>query len=217
MLTKFAVILHVWTGLPFVGLAKKVFKIMSRHLKSGFVTEVTLEGGLHLASYVFSLCVALLTWTWFDKKFDTEMLPGGSDATFVIVYVLFGLSNLWYPVLGLYLIILVNKFLCPFEDQHLWVPPLAAIFVACLAMMFFTFISAIFLDAIDTLFLCFAVDKENGVDMSKHEEFEKLIKTMPGNPYLSDVIKDDDYDDMPVAIATAIPTGAPTIPEAVSE
>lgn len=215
MLTKFAVILHVWTGLPFVGSAKKVFKIMSRHFKGGFVTEVTSEGVLRLASFVFSLCVALLTWTWLDKKFDTDTLPGGSDATFVIAYVLFGLFNLWYPVLGLYLIILANKFLRPYENQHLWVPPLAAIFVGCLAMMFFTFISAIFLDTIDVLFLCFAVDKDNGVDMSKHEEFEKLIKTMPDNPYLGDIVKED--DDIPVAIATAVPAGSPVSQEAVTE
>ena len=160
MLTKFAVILHVFTGLPFVGSAKKVFKIMSRHFKGGFVTEVTSAGVLNLGAYVFSICIALVAWTWLDDRFDCSTLPGGGDATYVIAWIILGLFNLWYPVLGIYIIILINRFLQGSEFvselQHVWVNPLAAIFIGCLSMMFFTYLAGIFLDTVDTLFLCFA-------------------------------------------------------------
>lgn len=62
MLTKYSVILHVFTGKPFVGSAKSVFKIMSRHFKGGFVTEVTSKSALTLGSYAFSLGIAMVTW-----------------------------------------------------------------------------------------------------------------------------------------------------------
>lgn len=62
MLTKYAVILHAFTGQNFVGSAKTVFKILSRHFKGGFVTEVTSKSVLNLASYGFSLGVGMLTW-----------------------------------------------------------------------------------------------------------------------------------------------------------
>jgi hypothetical protein len=45
-------------------------------------------------------------------------------------------------------------------------------------MLIFTFLSGIFLDTIDTLFLCYAIDKDNNVDLSD-SEFESLVKEMP--------------------------------------
>jgi hypothetical protein len=42
----------------------------------------------------------------------------------------------------------------------------------------FTFLSAIFLDTIDTLFLCFAIDKDNNV-INPDDEFATLLKEMP--------------------------------------
>lgn len=114
------------------------------------------------------------------------------------------LFTLWYPVLGLYIIIFVNKLLQQWErekltrnqmsdededeelNNHNWIPPLVAAFVGCIAMMFFTFLASIFLDIINTVFLCFAIDKDNCVDTS-NDEFESLVKQMPEYIQASDV------------------------------
>mmetsp|Transcript_25641 Transcript_25641/g.47786 ORF Transcript_25641/g.47786 Transcript_25641/m.47786 type:complete len:653 (-) Transcript_25641:176-2134(-) len=217
MLTKFAVVLHVFTGLPFLGSAKKVFKIMSRHFKGGFVTEVTSAGVLNLGAYVFSICIALLAWAWLDARFECSTLPGGKDAAYVIGWIILGLFNLWYPVLGIYVIILINRLLQtlqwpgdngePQYFQHLWVNPLAAIFVGCISMMFFSYIAAIFLDTVDVLFLCFAIDKDNNVDLSG-DELQSLIKTLP-NYVEADartVDADEDFEDdaTPMAVAQRV-------------
>ena len=200
MLTKYAVIMHVWTGLPFIGSAKKVKDILSRHFKGGFVTEVTSQSVLRLASYAFSLGIAMLTWVWFDDKFNTDSLSGSGGSA--ILFVLTGLFALWYPVLGLYVIIMVNSYLRDIAYQHIWLPPLAAIFVGCLTMMFFVFLSDIFLDTIDTLFLCFAVDKDNNI--TNDSELEKLVSSLP--VYLGEVTQEEEEKEgMPVAVATAIP------------
>lgn len=202
MLTKFAVITHVWTGLPFVGSAKKVFHVMTRHFKGGFVTAVTAESVMKLASYAFSIGLTFLTWAWMDNKFHTDSLPGGSDTAYILALILWALFALWYPVLGLYVIILVNRFLTRIENQNLWLPALASTFVGCLVMMFFTYILGIFLDTIDVLFLCFAVDKDNGIDRGSDDELTVLVTALPG--YLGEDDKDDFDDGPPVNILDAV-------------
>mmetsp|Transcript_3733 Transcript_3733/g.4809 ORF Transcript_3733/g.4809 Transcript_3733/m.4809 type:complete len:277 (+) Transcript_3733:2-832(+) len=205
MFSKFALILHVFTGLPFFASGRKMVKIMSRHFKGGFITELTSQSVLNLGCYVFSIGISLLAWFWFDKTFGTTTLTSGLNAM-LILWLIIGLFNLWYPVLGIYVIIIVNRFLVQFEKtklesrnnsnahtdddndlsflsstqstQHLWVAPLAAIFVGCVAMLCFTYIAGIFMDTVDVLFICYAIDKDNNVDLAE-SEMGILLKAMP--------------------------------------
>jgi len=231
MLTNFAVVLHVFTGQNFFGSAKKSFQILSRHFEGGFVTDYTSRSLFAIASYTFSFCVALITWAWIDAEFNAGSLPDRfmSQQMLFILVVIF---NLYYPVLGLYAMIFVNNILRDFERQkmlkslnsngvddgsayyfnensnHLWIPPLAATFVGCISMMFFTFLSSIFLDIITTLFLCFAIDKDNNVDLTD-TEFEALAKESPN--YIDCEVQtapsatSPDYDDPEDGVAVAIP------------
>eukprot|EP00586_Coscinodiscus_wailesii_P002071 CAMPEP_0172485486 /NCGR_PEP_ID=MMETSP1066-20121228/13518_1 /TAXON_ID=671091 /ORGANISM="Coscinodiscus wailesii, Strain CCMP2513" /LENGTH=214 /DNA_ID=CAMNT_0013250771 /DNA_START=82 /DNA_END=726 /DNA_ORIENTATION=- len=178
---------------------------MSRHFKGGFITELTSQSVLNLGCYVFSIGISLLAWFWFDKTFGTTTLTSGLNAM-LILWLIIGLFNLWYPVLGIYVIIIVNRFLVQFEKtklesrnnsnahtdddndlsflsstqstQHLWVAPLAAIFVGCVAMLCFTYIAGIFMDTVDVLFICYAIDKDNNVDLAE-SEMGILLKAMP--------------------------------------
>jgi hypothetical protein len=190
MFTKFSVILHVFTGQPFVGSAKSVFKILSRHFKGGFVTEVTSRSVLTFGSYAFSIGIAMISWKWIDDEFECGTLNKDSvgQMQFILYFIMLFFS-IYYPVLGMYVIIVINKFVQDYSRDalestgesfnYLWIPPLAATFVGCISMMMFTFLSSIFLDIIDTLFLCFAIDMDNNVDLS-NTEFESLVKEMPG-------------------------------------
>jgi len=184
MLTNFAVVLHVFSGQNFINSAKKSFQILSRHFEGGFVTDYTSRSLFSIASYTFSFCIALISWVWIDAEFQAGSLPDAfmSRQMLFIICIIF---NIYYPVLGLYIMIFANSFLRAMEREtmnnngentnHLWIPPLAATFIGCIAMMFFNFVSSIFLDTITTLFLCFAVDKDNRVDLTG-SEFEALAK-----------------------------------------
>jgi Plasma-membrane choline transporter len=177
MLTKFSVILHVFNGKPWIVSARKAFKILKRHFKGGFVTEYASTSVLSLGAYVFSMAIYSVAWFWLDKEFETNTFIGVNENTMTSVgWMFFALFNIWYPVLGLYLIILANSWLLKSNwwSNQGWVIPLAATFIACLAMMFFTYLSGIFLDTVDVLFLCFAIDRDNNVDMS-NDEFAKLV------------------------------------------
>merc|ERR1712045_641475 len=70
MLTKFSIILHVFTGQGFFQSGKSMYKIMCRHFKGGFVTEVTSKSVLEFSSYVFAAGITILTWRWVNDRFD---------------------------------------------------------------------------------------------------------------------------------------------------
>merc|ERR1711915_31731 len=138
----------------------------------------------------------------------------------MLMYLIGILFNLYYPVLGLYIMIILNKFLREYEKTKMntidafgdpyeptnnwWIPPLAATFVGCIAMMFFTFMSSMFLDIITTLFLCFAIDKDNNVDLNG-TEFEALVKEMPQYvDYKEQQKSNEEHFDPEVPVASAV-------------
>ena len=207
----------------FIGSEKKVFKIMSRHFKVGFFAQSTLS----LFCYAFSFCVTLATWAWIDDRFNAGSLPEESENYMYLLMFIGQLFTIWYPVLGLYVIIFIDQQLKgvakdqmrddavgnnvddalggPFEPWNkYWIPPMAAAFVGCISMMFFTFLAKMFLDTLDTLFLCYAIDKDNGVDMST-DEFDTLVKKMP-EFIEADVVTVASAPDPEIAVATAVST-----------
>jgi hypothetical protein len=222
MLTKFAVICHVFTGLSFMGSAKKVFKIMSRHFTGGFVTELTSRSVLTLGSYVFSVGIAMLTWVWVNDRFNCESMIGQPEERLHwIVYVLIIVFNVWYPIIGIYVLIIANSYLQKWERSkldevtdynetidnynHVWIPPLAAAFVGCIAMMLFEFLSNIFLDIIDTVFLCFAIKMDHNLDNENDQELKSLIKQVPGYIEASHVEIVQASNDIEGAVPVAMP------------
>jgi len=53
MLTKFALIIHMFTGLAYFSSAGKCMSIMLRHFEGGVITEVTSKNVLYLSCMVF--------------------------------------------------------------------------------------------------------------------------------------------------------------------
>ena len=191
MLTKFTLIIHVFTGLNFMDSAKKCFNIMSRHFENGFITDYASVSVLKLGSFVFSMAVTMSCWAWLDDVYHWQTLPQSAGETLdvVIFYLWFFnmLFNLWYPVLGIFLIIVANNILAHWlrdenghvYGQNVWVAPMAATFVGCVSKMFFEYMAGIILDTIDVMFVCYAVDKDNNMDVSSNQ-FATIVSQMDG-------------------------------------
>ena len=138
----------------------------------------------------------------------------------MLFYLLLLIFNVWYPVLGLFAIIIANLILREIERtklesmydvaltddtsifsmtngenyNHLWIPPLAASLVGCISMLFFNFFSTgIIMDIIDTCFLCFAIDADNNIDLSG-SDLNALISDMPGYEPKSPVCGEEDIE-----------------------
>ena len=76
------------------------------------------------------------------------------------------LSMLWYPILGIYIIIIASTYLQKWEinfisydnddifsgsnSNHIWVHPFVGAFFGCVAVISFTILTYIFLDIIST-------------------------------------------------------------------
>ena len=185
MLTKYAVVFHVFTGKQFIVSGKDSFRMLSKHWVGGFVNEVTSKSVLNLSSYVFSLFITMITWVWVNNRFDCSSLPTDEDVHslgYFILFFLFTLFNLWFPVLGIYTSIVVNSVLqsgVGAKLQHQWVAPLSGIFVGCIAMLFFSFLAGIFSDLQIVRFFIYAVEKENAIKTSLNETFETILEDIP--------------------------------------
>jgi len=194
--TKFAIICHTFTSLSFVDSGAKAFKILSRHFEGGFVTEYSSRSTIFLGAYAFSIAITFIAWAWVDDVIDVESLKFYSQGSVnqtvsMIGWLFFILFNLWYPVLGIYFIILIDKALTALSENSLmgiwpgsfhqyWVSPLAAAFVGCISMMFFQYMAGFILDIVDVLFFCFVVDIDNDNIEGKNKDFHKLMKEVPG-------------------------------------
>jgi len=233
-LSKFSVIIHSFTGLSFVQSGKKAVDILKRNFANGFITEYCSRSVIWFGAYFFSFCVFLITWMWFDDELGTETGPShvaNAPGVFWFAVIGFLLINMWYPVLALYLIILINALLSKYsstdEDTQSvewedWVTVLASIFVGIVAMLLFTFIGDVILDAVDILFLCHVISKENGLgenELSNGPEaipaydedkvaIASLIKAVPG--YLP-VAKPIDHNDSSDQFGAVVTTGVQVV------
>uniref|UniRef100_A0A7S4HIL7 Choline transporter-like protein n=1 Tax=Odontella aurita TaxID=265563 RepID=A0A7S4HIL7_9STRA len=197
LFTKFSVLLHVFTGLPLEEAGKKCKAIMNRHYKGGFITEYSSKSVLMAGSYLFSITVGFIAWGWVDAAFDCTTFAdatGQEDSEqfqfwLLLVWAYFFFIICTYPIAGVLVIMMLNSFMQRVESrryrkgaattQDSWVPPLAGVFVSCVCMLLFRFMARIILDAVDTMFLCFAIDQDNGVDGRGKDDFGTIIKAMP--------------------------------------
>ena len=127
MLTKYAVILHAITGNGFVESGQLSFGILSQHFQSGLVTELTSKSVLILGSYVLSISLALISWSWIDSYFGCDTFGNFLMVQDYVVLLVLLLSTYW-GIMGVYLISGLNfilQHIAP-DDNNLWIPPVAA-------------------------------------------------------------------------------------------
>lgn len=193
LFTNFAVVLHVFTGLPLHDSAMRCRSIMTRHFRNGFVTELCSKNVLSVGSYVLSLLVTLTAWFWIDRRFECDTLFGADDRVATFFFLIMACFLLLHPLVGVLLLVAANSALERYErsssesgddnSQHIWVSPLAACFAGCVSALLIRFVNGIVSDVIDTMFLCFAIDKDNGIDRKKDEaggDFAEVVaKAMP--------------------------------------
>jgi len=93
------------------------------------------------------------------------------------------------------------------SNNRMWIPPFAACFVGSMAMMMFQFLSAVYLDIINTLFMCFAIDKDNNI-VNPDDEFTSIVMEVPKyymDASAASVTDGEKEADIPVAEAVHAP------------
>ena len=182
MLTKFTTILHVFTGLDFFASAKKTFGLMTRHFENGFVTHAASTSVISLGAFVFSFAITFTAWAWIDAEYGWSSMPtDGEGAVIMWLWIFFMFGSIWNPELAIAFIMLLATLLEQFKagGQQNWVAPICATFVGAIAMIFMKYMGGVILDTIDVCFVCWAIDKDNDVDLSE-SEFASLVMELPG-------------------------------------
>ena len=198
---RFAVILHSFTGQSLKTCTTKCKDTLKRNFLGGYITAYSARSVLFTTAYIFSVGIALATWRWIDALYSTDSLKewmSGESTFWVVIFQLLVLVLAFaYPTISIFCIVRANTILSGQEiTQHQWIGPLAAVFVGCIAMIVFRFVTGILLDIVDTKFLCFAIDEDNGIDRSapstgefgdeelseqelEQRTFAALVKAMP--------------------------------------
>jgi len=158
--------------------------------------------------------VTISAWAWFDDAFETSSLVESDLGIEAFIFII-GFF-LYYPAFTVVFLVLFEVFVSSaMEDAKSActgvypveiIPVIAAIFIGSLSMLFFSYMGGAILDTIDVTFVCFAIDKDNGVDMSGNEFAQNLVKEVPGMITVIDPIPIPD----PAAgkVASAMSTGS---------
>ena len=178
MLTKYTLIIHVLSGKSFLQSGKSGFHLMKRHFQNGVITEMTSKNVMTLSSLVFSFAIYVIGWVWLDDQFGTESFTviTHEKGLFLLFIILEGIL-IWYPSVALVIFILIDP-LIKGSSMNVTIV-VAAMLIGVVASLLFNFMSGVILDTVDVCFVLFAVDKDNGVDLSNSSFAQDIVKHIP--------------------------------------
>lgn len=169
---RFLVVVHSITGKPFLEAASKSFDLLVKggNLEHAISANYFAEVSLELTSYVLSFGVGMLMWIWIDHAEDLDSFSTDTNTEeeswkvwFYVFLVCWIILNK-YPYFLIWLIALIGNSESFAEDNESKSSAmLFGMFVGAIAHIIFDFFASIVLDAVDTMVICYAVDKANGV------------------------------------------------------
>ena len=171
---RFALIAHAFSGDGFIGASRRAYHVMSRNFVSSMVADQVGVYVLSSAAKGVSLCVVLLTWFLIDETQGWGSLSN-IMATFnysffaVALFAVLLLIFLEYPLLGVILIswfqASVTAKVCSTAEACELQAPIAGLFMGCIARLVFNFQASVLLHALDSVFIAYAISKENKVKL----------------------------------------------------
>lgn len=169
---RFTVVVHAITAKPFYTAAAHSYRLLIKggNLEHALSADFFIGLSLHLFAYFLSFGIGMASWAWVD---DAENLgsfdPSGSWQTwFWLLFILFIYINR-YPYVSVFILILLGNWgWLADETDGKSSALLLGMFSAAIAHIIFGYFSCIVLDAVDTMVMCFAIDKQNGLVASEY-------------------------------------------------
>lgn len=147
--------------------------MLKRHLESVLVTDFAGKSVLNFGQYLFTVAIGLATWAWFDactkmNTLEPETWTRGGEHPIVLFWlaIFCFLFFCKHPMVTIFVVNLVADS-APKEASGL----LAGLFIGAIGGLIFAFVGDIILYSIDTIYICYAIQKEAGVEIdTKHPE-----------------------------------------------
>ena len=191
LFTRFSVILHAFHGNSLYTSAIKCHATMRRRFVNGYIFDYSTESIISTSGYVLGTILTFGAWAYIDAAFECSSLNYSMSMT--LMWTLLLIVALSCPLIGFFGVLVINHVSTASlrryselnedgvgEFSHLWVPPLAAIFLGVVSKLCFDFIGGIIKDSVDVLFLCLAIDEDNRITRIQGEnDFDSIVKKMP--------------------------------------
>lgn len=176
--TKYGVVAHVYSGLPFFQAAPKAFTLLKSRLGEAFITDYLGTRVMAWATYVISIGMAFAAWAWADdlQGYPSFSKVGGAALIFITFLYAYILAM---PFFALILVIILEQFINDIEDaavRALFNSIFASVFIGSITFFLLTYVSLIVVNAMDVVFFCYAIEMDNAG--SRQERFEKLYESI---------------------------------------
>lgn len=195
-ITRYAMIVHVLTAKPFCDSVKDTYDLIKRRFCGALVVDSAGHDTLVLGAYVFSLAVGFSAWAWIDSNHGWDTLghvPTPDMEWLVYVVLVFYAILSYYPMVAIFVVVIAAQYVTgPVHgDVAPYTAPLAAIFVASISHIIFAYMAEIILDAMNTVFICYAVEKDAGAAAQQRFQGgeEALYVIMDATPAMQDFSK----------------------------
>jgi len=180
---RFTVVLHAITAKPFYESAYHSYRLLIKggHLEHAIASDFFVKFSLMLFAYVLSIGMGFVMWAWIDDASNLESLnPSGSwQGWFWFFFILFIVMNR-YPYLSIFVVSLLGNWQwLADETDGKASAVLLAIFAGAISHLIFQYFADIVLDSVDTMVMCYAIDKQNGLVAAEYaSKKDEVVATL---------------------------------------
>jgi len=188
-------------------------------LEHAISADFFISVSLTLIAYCLSFATGVAMWAWGDDIMGVESLtPDDWQFGFWFFFILFLILN-WYPYMTIFIVCLMGdwEWLTDTTDGRS-TPVLIGMFTAAICHVIFDYFAAIVLDGVDTMIMCYAIDKANGMVTGVTADYAGKDVVMQAMYVLIDEKKDalglekkGDVEAGGIPVARAAPADVPPI------
>lgn len=183
-ITRMCTVVHVFTGDSFCQAKDRTFALLKRNFVGGVATETISKMLFNTAGWLFSVALTCSAWAWYEASDanggGVKVLTGGKGGAQLYLWLFLMLFGVKDPII---FVALLGMFVAPiatgFIEGYPIIIPLCAIFIGCVANMCFKYMAGVMMDSTSTIFVSFAIDRENGTVSNDRESMRKILESMP--------------------------------------
>lgn len=219
---RFVIVVHAITGSHFTECASVSFNLLIKggNMEQALAANYFAAFSLALFSWVLSVFVGMMMFFWVDHNAGTDIVGWlvDQDITMLIIFwfcvIIFAMMNKW-PYFLIWIITLIQPLV---ENTHLSVM-FFWFFCTGVTHLIFKFFASMVLDAVDTMTICYCIDKDNGTIVAE-TAIPKCNKVVAMYTLLDDMVKENSKDVgkvQPAVAAVAVPPPVVVVATAVSQ
>lgn len=171
--TRFTTAIHTIAAKPFFESARLTIALLKRNFVGAYIADSAAHSTLVLGAFIFSLAMTFISWSWIEDHFEIGFLHHAKDLPaqgwFGLLFFMF-----FFVYNPMFTIFVYGLFLGSYEMIPAVLPFFAALFIGAVCYLIFKYFAFIVLDTVTATFICFSIDREQGV-VGSHPKLENML------------------------------------------